>query len=793
MLPFFLDICMGLFSKKKKTYVNTSVTRMLADEDYVPSNKMAVLEYMYSQESSSTRVNDDSITDYLLRTTQNNLPNRAKRARNYAKNPNYYFGIPKANLMLKDEVDVMEVMKDYLVSTLKHDVLVKYAIFGPMNNLHFLREELIRKYDYNQVTNELLAESRRLGKKCYLESAVIKYSKYTTAALIDPDTLIQHGYSTKSGKTDKRPENLTEPHVPWIDNYDGDHDIAVVTVSYMDGTVQKFYDITLDFLAYESSSKPPTDGLDNSDTNNIEPDAVAPPVAQTLDGKDFFQAFYEHEVNGVLKREYFTYLYGSGSIPSLDYLFTSQEEMGQYFPRVFARMNGRKMTDDEFKDTPQYKSMVGIGRNMGMNWKNWVEEVHKSVGSVGDVTQIFMTYAIPANSKDQLELKYLYEYFMALYGQLPDKFADTSYRDLQKRYVQYGCKEGQTVVIADKGYTQELSFSALGYADLEGKIGEVGIFTKDLVNETVNINRYGFVAKAQAKVHIYRKQVTSNIYREVKVYGLSTTEFVDGGHTTTASGDSENLLIQLDAAIDNELNVREREFLYTKSMYIVLHTVKVVKQKWYETFIFKAIMFVIAVVVSVFTGGQGFTLYAVLYAVVQTVVVGLIIQMAIKFLVVKLNINIGVAMAVVAVIAAIYGGYLQITKTVGKAGVTAAQMLSTATEAFAMSSQGFMLQTKEAIKQFTHTMAHLNEEAKEIQRKAVELGVNSGGPLLMFEPPVSMGIRMGEYADDYFQRSIHAGNVGTIVYSISDNFVDMTTSLPTLKDIMSNLQEEPEL
>lgn len=781
---------MGLFKKKTKTYVNTSVSRMLSDEDYVPSNKMAILEYMYSQESSSTRVNDESVTDYLLRTAQNNLPNRAKRARNYAKRDSYYYGIPKANLMLKDEVDVMEVIKDYLTSTLNHPVLVKYALFGPMNNLHFLREELVRKYDYNQVTNELLAESRRIGKTCYLESAVIKYSKYTTEALVDPDTLIQYGYSTQSGKTDKRPENLAVPQVPWVDNYEGDHDIAVVTVSYMDGTVQKTYDITMDFLAYESSSKPPADGLDESDTDNIEPDAVTPPVAPTLDGQDFFQAFYEHEVNGVLKREYFTYLYNSGSIPSLDYLYTSQEEMGQYFPRVFARMNGRKLSDEEFKDTPQYKSQVGLCRNMGMNWKSWVDEVHKSVGSVGDVTQIFMTFALPANTKDQLTLKYLYEYFMALYGKLPDKFADTSYKDLQRAYVEYGCKEGQTVVIADKGYTQQLSFSALGYADLAGSIGEVGTFTSDLTTETVNISRYGFKVRSTTKVHIYRKQVTSTTYREVKVYGLTTTEYVDGGHTTTAAGDSENLLIQLDAAIDNELNVKEREFLYTKALYIVLHTVKVVKQKWYETGIFKAIMFVIAVIVSVYTNGAGMTLYAVLYAVVQTIVIGLIIQMAVKFLVVKLNINVGIAMAVVAVIAAIYGGYLQITKTVGKAGITAAQMLSTATEAFAMSSQGFMLQTKEALKEFSHIMADLTEEAKELQRKAVELGVNSGGPLLMFEPPISIGIRIGEYPDDYFQRSIHAGNVGTAVYSIADNFVDMSTSLPTLKDIMSNLQEE---
>ena len=76
---------MGLFSSKKKTYVNTSVSRMVEDEDIIPSNKLAVIDYTMSQESSSTRVSAESLSDYLLRAGTNNIVARTRKSRTYAK------------------------------------------------------------------------------------------------------------------------------------------------------------------------------------------------------------------------------------------------------------------------------------------------------------------------------------------------------------------------------------------------------------------------------------------------------------------------------------------------------------------------------------------------------------------------------------------------------------------------------------------------------------------------------------------------------------------------------------
>lgn len=786
---------MGIFKSKSKTYVSTSMSRMVSDKDYVPSYKMAMLEYTMSEASGSIRVSSQSLSDFLIQSASSNLLSKVSQARKYALRPDYAYGNTTGDLMLKEEVDVMEVMKDYLESTLLHPVALKYAVLGPMNNLHFLREMLVNQYDYNTVTNEVRTESIRIGKTCYLETAVIKYSKYTNQALIDPDTLLQYGVSTTSGKTDKRVENLKAAHVPWVNNYEGDHDIAVVTISYMDGEVQKKYDIELDFLAYEASRKPPEDGLDFSDTNNINPDAVAPSATPTLDGRDFFQAYYEHQVNGVVKRDYFTYLYDSGSIPLLDNLYTSQDKLGSYLPRMYARTQGRKCNADDLKDTAEYKSMVGLGKKLGINWTSWVDEIHKAVGSLEDVTQIFMTFGLPANTDDPIVQKYLFEYFMALYGQIPDKFATSAYKDLQQTIVGYGSKEGQTIRIQDKAYTQQMSFSSIGFMDIEGNIGPIGTHTSGTGKSNVNLGRVGstlFKGLGKTTWNYYRRQITDTVFREVRIYNLTTTEYVQGGHTTVASGDDENLLIPLDLTLAPELNVRQRELLMAKSMYVVVNALKVIKEKWYQTGIFKAILFVGAVIISVYTNGGGMALYsAIIYAAAQTLVIGLLIQMVIKFLVVKLNINAGAALAVIAVIALIYGGYTSLTDSVGAFSITAPQLLNVASQAFAMSSQAFAVQLQESVKEFKALMADLEADKKALDAKAVELGVDGGihPQLLMFEPPIQLGIRIGETPDDYIERSIHSGNIGVATNNIIEDHVANTTGLPSLQRIINNIQE----
>lgn len=787
---------MGLFSSKKKTHVNTSVSRMVDDEDIIPSSKIAVIDYTLSQNSSSTRLSADSLSDYLIRAGSNNVAARARKSRKYASKPTFAYGLPESNLVSKADIDVMAAVQDSLERVYPQGVVVHDAYFGPMNNYYFLKPMLWQKYDYDYDTNELVAESQRIGFKCYMESAVIKYSKYTTADLIDPDTLRQYGLSAEAGYTPFRAAKPKAVQVPWVNEYEGDHDIAEVSVVYADAAgIKQTYKIVLDYLAYEPSSKPPETGLDESDAARIDPTAVAPAVEDTLQDKDYFQANYTYTQDGVTKTNTFIYLYGSGLDPRLDKLFDMTDLFGSHIPRIYARMHGRACNDDSLKDTPEYKSMVGICRQLGMNWSEWVNEIHKSVGALEDVMQIFMTYSLPANTTDPLIQEYLFEYFMGMYGRIPNKFATSSFVNLRSDMVAYGSKQGQTIVVQDKAYTQQISFSSIGYIDVVGYIGKVGAMESGKARDpvsTANRPTSIFKANSHATYHYYRKQLTMTTYREVRVYGLSSTEYVSGGYTTTASGDSGNLLIPLDLAVDHEFNTRQREMLYTKAMYIVLNTLKVVKTKWYQTGIFKAIMFIIAVVITYFfppAGVAAMSWMAAAYAVAYAVAINIVISVAVKLLV-SMGVDVGVAAAIVAVVALVVGGYAALSKTGSAVGVTTQQLLQISSTAFSVSSQGYALQTQKAIKDFNSLMTDLTAEQKEIQEKARELGMGQHGPLLMFEPPISMGVRIGEAPDDYYDRSIRINNLAGTIYSLTESSVDLALMLPTSQQTLAHIQEK---
>lgn len=768
---------------------------MIEDKDIPDLGKMAAMEYVLSNQGISVRTENMSISEIYTKEVASSLPMKMRSARNYAKG-SYEYGLPKADLLVKEGVDITTEVAEYLQGALGHPIALKYAIFGPMNNLHFLRKMLIEQYGYNQVTNELTVLTQQRGVKCYLQDAQIVYCSNTVQEIVDPDSFFQYGYAAMSGQTDFRLEDLKRKHTEWSEDKFATKDYAVIYVSYKDTAgKEQVFTFNLDFLAYEYSGPTPTEGLDNSNTGDIDPNRVSPAVNDVFESKDYFMAFYEHAVNGVTKRDYFTYEYGSGAIPELDALFRTAQPMGQYLPNIYARLNGRKLTDDEFKETTAYKTSSQICRRMSLNYKNWVEELHEQIGSLEYVRQVLMTTAIKVNDdNDALTREYLYEYFMEMYNKMPDKFAESDYSTLRKDYVAGGAKVGQTILVKDNVYQQALSFNSIGYEDKFGSIGEVG-FTKHDTGTIIVQNLRGFFSGfTKMQVHYFRKQITANLYREIRVYGLSTTQYVEGGYTTVSAGTDENLIVPFDTSILDKFNFKERNALYCKSLIIMLHTVQVVKQKWYQTGIFKVAMFIIAVVISVFTNGAGMTLYSVMYAVAQAVVISIAVQMVAKFLVNTLGIDAGIVFAVIAVVAIIYGGYVTLSKTSGIMGITASQLLQVANISFQISSEGMKLQAQNVIKAMGEYGDLFKDKMQKLQEQIKELGLTDIGTpyYLMSEAPSSIDIRLGEMPADYIDRTKAGVDMSKMVSSLPSNYVDMALNLPTFQDFIRNFNNEEE-
>lgn len=782
---------MGLFSSKKKTYVNTSVTRAVDDDNIVPSNKMAILQYTMSEDSLNTSVSGLSMTDYLLAMTSNNSIERAKKARRYALKDGYAYGVPKSNMVSDVGINLKTALETVIKSVMRQDVIIDHYSFGPLHHLDAAYERITTLYSYDRATNKLL----RLGPEVYMEKLVVHYSRYLINDLIDPDTLIQNAWPSEGGYTPFRAANPKAPQTDWVIDETSTYTYAVLTtVESIEGKKQT-KDIKIMLDPYFLDDKPPTEGLDDSDTDNIEPDAVTPSAGLVIEDQDVYVAYYRYDYNGTERHGQLLYMRGAGSNTYLDNLYNVTDKYGEFIPRIYARLDGKKLNKEEFKDKPEYKDMEKLCKRIGMDWGTWVDEIHNSVGSVGDVTQIFMTYALAVNTEDPIIRSYLYQYFYDMYKTIPNSYATSDFANIHADMLASGSKKGQAIEIKDNVYTQRINFSSIGYIDISGSIGEVGTYDSGLVSKEVVIRVPGSsFPKSKdmvAKYHYFRKQITKNIYREIRIYGLSTTEVVKNGKTSTASGDDEQLLIPLDLSLKLDMRMKDKEALFSKALHIVLNTYKVVKKKWYETGIFKAIMLIVAVVISVVTVGAGAPLaaymYAAAYAVVSSIAIGMMIQLAAKLLV-NLGIDVGIVAAVAAVIALIAGAYSSLSKT-AVVGLNAVKLLSISSQAFSMSNTGYALQTQEAIKGYQSTMASLKEESEELAQKYKDLGLIHDSNLLMFEPPISIGIKIGESPDDYYSRSIHSSNIGTAVYYVVENSVSIGLRLPTFRDVLNNLEE----
>lgn len=785
---------MGIFSTKKKTVVNTSITRLIEDKDIPDVNKAALYDYIFhDQKNRNNTINTErALTDFIALHHANSIGNTLRSSRAWATKK-YAYGVPEGDVLNSSEVNLITVMDEYLTALTGKQLRVSYALMQPLNALHFTWYLLAKEHGYNLDSNQFSNLTASIGVPVYLKDIQINYCSNTIRDLVDPEMVVQQGMPATYGKTDTRALNAKRAHTAYIENTTAEHDYALVTYSYMQGTFEKEGTFQIDFLDYEYSGADPDNEMAEDANEHIDPDAVTPIVNDNRSEKDYFMVEYYIQEGTAEKRQYFIYEFGSNGIPELDRLFITNQLMGKYYPNVYFRLMGTKLASDPYKDTDEYKSSKFYANRLGFNWAAMSDELHDSVGSVGDVSQMIMSCQLGANADDNLTQKYMYEYFYSLYKQMPNTLADSSYGNLSDQYTNGFAKAGQTIRIKDKVYANRIAFSAISYEDIKGSIGPVGTVTAEQTLQTTTAKRRAFQPPAVITIHKYSKQITEGTYRTVSVYGLSSTQEVNGGYSTTASKGDENLVIPLDEIIVNKFPIKERSLLYSKSLIFIFNTIKVIKTKWYQSGVFKAIMFVVAVVLSIWTGGQSLTLYAVAYAVVQTVVIGIVLNIVVRFLVEKMNMNIGGLFVVVAIIMIAYGGASLLTKSGSILSTTSAQFMQLANYSIQVSSIANQLTMEKMLKAQATYYDMLQDKYDAIEKIQDDLQFD---PIVNPAFLLSDGIRGPdiriETMNTFLTRTLSV-DMGLATLDTIPNMVALTVRLPSFEELYAKYAEQREL
>ena len=755
---------------------------MIEDDQIQPMSKSVVLAYLRSNDSASTKTSTRSLADYLVEGRQSTIIAKLKRAHRMSKSDTYAMGSVKGSYEFKP---TKERLNTQLVSTL--DTIlgftpdIVYQEFGKANYYHIAKYTLQESYGYNPLTNEVLNESDRIGKNVFLKDIVIELNQ-TTVDLSDQVQLVFQGPAATSGYTPFRLA-FSRPHSQiQVTSAVPDSKCTFVLCYADDLGKEVSYNITMDYSNYVSLNDAESESIDENTELEYDPDVIAPSIPTPTTDADYVMAYYTYTRNDKKYAEYFTYRTGTNLIAKLEEVVESVEKTGIYPPRLYARMRGNNYAKYT-EDTAEYKSMTKFGKLLGIKWKDWVEEVHENMSGLKYVREIFLTFGVEANSKNKLIHQYLYHYFDTAYRGLPNKYV-SSYT-VKSGFIKMnlalptGAKQGTTIHLKDSLHTSGIAFDAIAKEILKGKVAEVGKYT----------------FKYSKRAHTYYYQETESTYTAITLYNLQSIDRMDNSHWFTPSGNSEDLIVPLDLAITAKLSSVELEKLYAMAMQLVVNTSQTVKKKWYQTGIFKFVMFVVAVVITVLfppAGVAALSAMAVVVGIGMAIAVSVVIRLLQK-LVVALGLSSSifqVIMVILAVVAAVYGGYLGLTNTTGMAGMTASNVMLASNAAFAMANAGNQSALIKAMNQYQQSVLDLQARDESLKDKIEALGLLQvpTPEIMIYLPPVSLEIKLGEEPEDYYEKSIHNVNVGTYVYDYIESYVDINTLLPDLNQLSINLE-----
>jgi len=765
MAPFSLGGSMGLFSSKKKTEVETTVVRVVEDNLIPETAKASLLRYSMNGDVNA------SVAESMLDDMLGSLAFRGDRMYEYAKK-SYAYGLPKSNLVSVTQGN--DVVRQVVSSVVGKAVTLEYCHYAAYNSIHYGWKTITEQYGYDANSNELKKLSTQLGTTVWLKDMVAVFCQ-NTVNQAEPGILDTWGTAANAGYTPARllgglVNEVMEPTPYVIDTLAG-HDTVEVTYTYRkDGKL-----------------------VDGKLVLNVDPPD---------EEGEYFQVKYRYSTlvagKTVNHYGYWTYQADTGLFPELDKLFeTDFSALGSYMPRAYFRLDRKNLAIVERKNTAEYKTTKKLLKYLSIDYQDMADSIYDNT-DLEYIEQAFLMMGVPINGKSEAERQYLFNYFNALFYSTEGAFAyNNPLREAANEFTRRGSR---AIRIQDKGFTMTLAYQGIAKRRMSGKIGPIGSHSyssgteqyKETVTYREGTRQTSGTRTVSVKYHAYKRQLTSALYDEVRVYEPRLTYHIWSKYNYVAGSGKNQLLVPLDHAITDLIPLSERETLYYKALHFVFNSRVTTKTKWYQTGVFKIVVVIVAIVIAVFTG-QWQAAYAALAAAAAAGMVALaltILTFIVKTLVVQYTFKlfakaVGPEFALVAaVVGAIVGVGMSMTSAQGSSTALWGERLLQSSVGLSKGAGGAIQEDMNDLQgDWTDFQSY-----QETQNAALKAGqdllqtTNLLDPLMFTEAHLTPQIRFGESPQDYFTRTIHAGNVGVVGIDAVAYYHDMALTLPRLSD-----------
>lgn len=357
---------------------------------------------------------------------------------------------------------------------------------------------------------------------------------------------------------------------------------------------------------------------------------------------------------------YYTYRLGSGNV-SFDTLISASTDIGEFYPAIPLRIDNVAVDDSNFSgDYANIKK--AYKKYMGSSIEP-ILETFEDHDDIGDMDHIFVVPGVALNTSEAIAQEYLYKFFNMLKDdQLSSKADFRAYEnrnyDQRKANITWrrwneGLKNSHhplhgttepaspevpgspplsalTIKMADMDeFNLKLSWAYIEESLHAGNARTYDGTTRSKLNpgqfwitkgSPLNISysrsfwsggelRTETQSVDYARVYLF-EQTGRLTYKKLELCGLEHTNYVYGSHAVRMNAsdalDEEEesaFLIPLHQPTVKELGLVKNNQLTTANSYVLINSAEHRKKKWYETGAFKVIVFVIGIVLAVFTAG----------------------------------------------------------------------------------------------------------------------------------------------------------------------------------------------
>ena len=456
---------------------------------------------------------------------------------------------------------------------------------------------------------------------------------------------------------------------------------------------------------------------------------------------------------------YWFYRNGEGTHPTLD--TDTQVEFGSPFMPVIPLREdnislGPECLDGEYvldgdgnkivPDTDLYRTSVKLCKLAGTDINELTRELSNNP-DISEVDHAYLIFGIDLRTETETSKHYLYQFFNNIVTETFDN---------------------NDIVITDSKYNIKISFDSITKTVHQGVLAGTEL---TFTGSDVTI----------------KHQTDDTSYTELTIVNLVHTNYVEGRHAVvtsvsdSGSEDNYNFIIPLryDAIKENR-SMMDREILLKESLKLVFNSYERIKLKWYQTSIFKTILTIVAVAVAVWTAGAGLAALSTMTAaeaaaaIATTALYSTLITVGFKILGSMLPAELAVILAIVAVVVTAFAGFSG--NDFASLNSVDLIQLSSNLNIMAQSSIGTEMQDiMDDASEFTAYAKEMDEDLALLE-EAVEIDTLFDVTESILYQPIFIE---GETSSEFYDRTIHTGNIGVLALDIIESYVDIKLTLPS--------------